>query len=105
MFTMEEMEELSMLVVGSVALDTVETPFARKEEALGGAASYFSTAASLYNQVNLVAVVWTDFLREKLDFRHSRSVNLAGIQVQEGMTVCRITLYPMDIKDRNTLIT
>ncbi|HYU71072.1 MAG TPA: sugar kinase, partial [Ktedonobacteraceae bacterium] len=77
---------MTILVVGSVALDTVETPFARIEEALGGAASYFSTAASLYNQVNLVAVVGSDFPREHLDFWCSRPVNLAGLQMQEGKT-------------------
>src|SRR5207253_11234651 len=105
MFTMEVMEELSMLVVGSVALDTVETPFARKEEALGGAASYFSTAASLYNQVNLVAVVGSDFPREHLDFWHSRPVNLAGLQVQEGKTFRWVARYHMDMNARDTLDT
>jgi len=102
---MEEMEELSMLVVGSVALDTVETPFARKEEALGGAASYFSTAASLYNQVNLVAVVGSDFPREHLDFWRSRPVNLAGLQVQEGKTFRWVARYHMDMNARDTLDT
>src|SRR2546421_12797429 len=105
MFTMEEMEELSMLVVGSVALDTVETPFARKEEALGGAASYFSTAASLYNQVNLVAVVGSDFPREHLDFWRSRPVILAGLQVQEGKTFRWVARYHMDMNARDTLDT
>ena len=102
---MEEMEELSMLVVGSVALDTVETPFARKEESLGGAASYFSTAASLYNQVNLVAVVGSDFPREHLDFWRSRPVNLAGLQVQEGKTFRWMARYHMDMNARDTLDT
>src|SRR5438034_1296562 len=105
MFIMEEMEELSMLVVGSVALDTVETPFARKEEALGGAASYFSTAASLYNQVNLVAVVGSDFPREHLDFWRNRPVNLAGLQVQEGKTFRWVARYHMDMNARETLDT
>src|SRR5438094_1037582 len=105
MFIMEEMEELSMLVVGSVALDTVETPFARKEEALGGAASYFSTAASLYNQVNLVAVVGSDFPREHLDFWRSRPVNLAGLQIQEGKTFRWTARYHMDMNARDTLDT
>src|SRR5207249_6389217 len=105
MFTMEEMEELSMLVVGSVALDTVETPFARKEEALGGAASYFSTAASLYNQVNLVAVVGSDFPREYLDFWHSRPINLAGLQICEGRTFRWTARYHMDMNARDTLDT
>src|SRR5438477_8055218 len=105
MFIMEEMEELSMLVVGSVALDTVETPFARVEEALGGAASYFSTAASLYNQVNLVAVVGSDCPREHLDVRCSRPVNLAGLQMQEGKTFRWTARYHMDMNTRDTLDT
>src|SRR5579871_1916953 len=97
--------DLSILVVGSVALDTVETPFARKEEALGGAASYFSTAASLYNQVNLVAVVGSDFPREHLDFWRSRPVNLAGLQIQEGQTFRWVARYHMDMNARDTLDT
>src|SRR5436853_2478828 len=105
MFIMEEMEELSMLVVGCVALDTVWTPFARVEEAVGGAASYFSTAASLYNQVNLVAVVGSDFPREHLDFWRSRPVNLAGLQIQEGKTFRWTARYHMDMNARDTLDT
>ncbi|MDQ6643520.1 MAG: PfkB family carbohydrate kinase [Chloroflexota bacterium] len=96
---------MSILVVGSVALDTVETPFARKEEALGGAASYFSTAASLYNQVNLVAVVGSDFPREHLDFWRSRPVNLAGLQVKDGKTFRWTARYHMDMNSRDTLDT
>src|SRR5436305_2348309 len=105
MFTMEEMEELSMLVVGSVALDTVETPFARKEEALGGAASYFTTAASLYNQVNLVAVVGSDFPREHLEFWRKRPVNLSGLQIVEGPTFRWTARYHIDMNARDTLDT
>ena len=48
---------MSLLVVGSVALDSVETPFGKKEEVLGGSATFFSTAASFFNPVQLVAVV------------------------------------------------
>jgi len=96
---------VSILVVGSVALVTVGTPFARVEEALGGAASYFSTAASLYNQVNLVAVVGSDFPREHLDFWCSRPVNLAGLQMQEGKTFRWTARYHMDMNARDTLDT
>src|SRR2546421_497834 len=77
---------LSILVVGSVALDDVETPYARVEGAMGGAASHFATAASLYNLVNLVAVVGSDFPREYLDFLKSRSIDLGGLQILEGKT-------------------
>src|SRR5438876_6386308 len=105
MFIMEEMEELSMLVVGSVALDTVETPFARKEEALGGAASFFSTAASLYDQVNLVAIVGSDFPREHLDFWRRRRIDLTGLQIEEGKTFHWSGRYYMDMNTRETLDT
>jgi sugar/nucleoside kinase (ribokinase family) len=96
---------VSILVVGSVALDSVETPFARREEVLGGAASYFSTAASLYNQVNLVAVVGSDFPRAYLDFWRSRPINLAGLQIQEGKTFRWIARYHLDMNARDTLDT
>lgn len=96
---------MSILVVGSVALDTVETPFARAEEVLGGAASYFTTAASLYNQVNLVAVVGSDFPGEHLDFWSSRTVNLEGLQIQPGNTFRWIARYHMDMNARDTLDT
>ena len=96
---------MSILVVGSVALDTVETPFARAEEILGGAASYFTTAASLYNQVNLVAVVGSDFPREHLEFWRKRPVNLSGLQMVEGPTFRWTGRYHMDMNARDTLDT
>ncbi len=96
---------MSILVVGSVALDTVETPFARAEETLGGAASYFTTAASLYSQVNLVAVVGSDFPREHLEFWRRRPVDLAGLQMCEGRTFRWIARYHMDMNARDTLDT
>src|SRR6266487_3949114 len=96
---------VSILVVGSVALDTVETPFARVEETLGGAASYFTTAASLYNQVNLVAIVGSDFPREHLDFWRRCPVNLEGLQIKEGRTFRWAARYHMDMNTRDTLDT
>jgi len=96
---------LSILVVGSVALDTVETPFKRVDEVLGGAASYFSTAASLYNQVNLVAVVGSDFPEEHLAFLRSRPINLDGLQIQEGHTFRWTGRYHLDMNSRDTLDT
>ncbi|MGH2480490.1 MAG: sugar kinase, partial [Ktedonobacteraceae bacterium] len=94
---------MSILVVGSVAFDTIETPFAKVEEVLGGAASFFSTAASLYSQVNLVAVVGSDFPQEYLDFWRSRKINLAGLQIQEGSTFRWVGRYHMDMNSRDTL--
>lgn len=96
---------MSILVVGSVALDTVETPFNRVEEVLGGAASFFSTAASLYNQVNLVAVVGSDFPQEFLDFWRDHAVNLDGLQIREGRTFRWTGRYHLDMNSRDTLDT
>jgi len=96
---------VSILVVGSVALDGVETPFAKVDRVLGGAASFFSTAASLYDQVNLVAVVGSDFPQQELAFFRSRRINLSGLQVVEGKTFYWSGRYHMDMNSRDTLDT
>ncbi|HTI13328.1 MAG TPA: PfkB family carbohydrate kinase [Dictyobacter sp.] len=96
---------MSILVVGSVALDTVETPFAKREGVLGGAASHFATAASLYDQVNLIGIVGSDFPQEYLDFWRNHNVDLAGLQVQEGKTFHWHGRYHMDMNSRDTLDT
>ncbi len=96
---------MSILVVGSVALDAVETPFASRENIVGGAASYFSTAASLYDQVNLVAIVGSDFPQEYLDFWRNRRVSLEGLQIREGKTFRWVGRYHLDMNARDTLDT
>ncbi len=96
---------MPILVVGSVALDTIETPFAKVEGVLGGAASYFTTAASLYDTVNLVAVVGSDFPHEQLDFWRHHNVNLDGLQIVEGKTFHWSGRYHMDMNSRDTLDT
>ena len=72
------------LIVGSIALDTVETPFGRVGEALGGAASYASCAASLFGAVRLIGVVGEDFPQEHLEALASRGVDTAHVQRVEG---------------------
>ncbi len=96
---------MPILVVGSVAFDSVETPFAKVDHVLGGAASFFSTAASLYDSVNLVAVVGTDFPQHYLDFFRSRPINLTGLQIEEGKTFYWSGRYHMDMNARDTLDT
>jgi sugar/nucleoside kinase (ribokinase family) len=96
---------VSILVVGSVALDTIETPFGGAREILGGAASFFTTAASLYNRVNLVAIVGSDFPQEHLDFWRGRPVDLSGLQIVEGRTFRWAARYHMDMNARETLDT
>ncbi len=77
---------MSILVVGTVALDSLETPLGKVSEVLGGSATYFSAAASLYTRVNLVAVVGTDFPMERIQFLIDRGVDIGGLQVVDGET-------------------
>ncbi len=77
---------MSILVVGTVALDSLETPLGKVSEVLGGSATYFSAVASLYTKVNLVAVVGTDFPMEKIQFLIDRGVDIRGLQVVDGKT-------------------
>lgn len=73
-----------LLIVGSVALDSVETPAGRVENALGGAATYGAVAASLFCPVHLVGVVGADFPAQHLEFLQGRGIDLAGLQIVEG---------------------
>jgi len=96
---------LSILVVGSVALDSIQTPFGRVKEALGGSATYFSLAASIYAPVNLLAVVGTDFPQEHIDFLKERGVDLKGLQIIEGKTFRWSGRYDYDLSTAETLDT
>lgn len=96
---------MSTLVVGSVALDTVETPFGRAEEALGGTAVYFSLAASLFTPVQMVGVVGEDFPAEGVNLLRSRSIDLSGLQTQSGETFRWVGEYDFDMNVAHTLDT
>ncbi len=96
---------MSILVVGSVALDSVETPFGKVNEALGGSATYFATAASLFAPVKLVAVVGQDFPQEHLDYLGRRSIDLDGLQVVQGRTFRWAGRYDYDLDVTHTLET
>ncbi len=96
---------MSVLVVGSVALDSIRTPFGEVEEILGGSATYFSVAASFFNDVNLVAVVGEDFPVEHVDFLNSRKVDLRGLKRVPGKTFRWKGYYEYDLNDAHTLDT
>jgi sugar/nucleoside kinase (ribokinase family) len=95
----------SLLVVGSVGLDTVETRVGKRSEVLGGAASYFSVAASFLAPVRLVAVVGTDFPSAHTELLESRSVDLAGLERVTGRTFRWSGVYAPDFSTRTTLET
>lgn len=96
---------LTVLVVGSVALDDIQTPAGCCTRTLGGACTYFAAAASLYTSVSMVAVVGADFPGEHIDFLKSRDVDLTGLQVVEGKTFFWAGRYGEDMGDAETLDT
>jgi len=96
---------MSILVVGSVALDSVETPFGQRERVLGGSATYFSTSASFFTDVNLVAVVGEDFPEEHTKFLASRDIDLTGLSRVPGETFHWKGRYGYDLNEAQTLET
>jgi len=96
---------MDILVIGSVAFDSVETPFGRGDDVLGGSATYFSTSASFFTGVQLVAVVGDDFPEEPKEFLSSRGVDLAGLQTQPGKTFRWKGRYGYDLNEAQTLET
>jgi sugar/nucleoside kinase (ribokinase family) len=96
---------MSLLIVGSVALDTVITPFGKNNEALGGSATYFALAASYFNQPRIVAVVGEDFPEEHVQVLRTRQVDLKGLEIGDGKTFRWTGKYGYDLNERDTLAT
>jgi sugar/nucleoside kinase (ribokinase family) len=96
---------MSLLVVGSVAFDAVETPHGKVDRMLGGAATYFSVAASFFTHVNLVGVVGEDFTpRDEAIFK-GRRIDIAGLERAQGKSFFWAGRYGADPNDRVTLTT
>lgn len=93
---------MSILVVGSVAFDTVETPAGKRERILGGSANYFSMSASFFSPVNLVGVVGEDFPWEHVDFLESRGIDTKGLKVLDGKTFHWVGSYEADMNEAIT---
>jgi sugar/nucleoside kinase (ribokinase family) len=96
---------MSILVVGSVAYDTVETPFGKAERVLGGSASFFSVAASFFVPVSLVAIVGEDFGDKQLAAFKDRPIDLAGLERAKGETFHWQGKYSYDLNARDTICT
>lgn len=96
---------MSVTVVGSIALDTVETPWGVNEEGLGGAATYFSLAAANYTDVHLVGVVGSDFPEEHVALLERKGIDLAGLERADGKTFRWVGRYHEDVNQRDTLDT
>ena len=97
---------MSLLVVGSVAYDSVQTPAGSRDRALGGSAIYFSLAASHLTDVSLVGVVGRDFDEAHIDLMKSRGVDVSGLERVDGLTFHWAGVYSSeDVNQRQTLAT
>ena len=94
-----------LVVVGSVALDTVKTPFGEATDILGGSATYFSTSASFFTSVALIAVVGDDFPQQHIAFLKSRGIDLTGLEQHPGATFRWKGEYTHQLNEAHTLDT
>jgi sugar/nucleoside kinase (ribokinase family) len=94
---------MSMLITGSIALDTVKTPVEEHADLLGGSASYGALAGSFFTDVHLVGIVGNDFPQQYLDLYRQHGVNLDGLQVATGQTFRWSGEYEWDLNKRRTL--
>jgi sugar/nucleoside kinase (ribokinase family) len=96
---------MSLVVVGSVAYDGVETPHGKVDRMLGGAATYIALAASYFTPVKIVAVVGDDFAQQDYDLLAGRNIDLTGLERVAGKTFFWAGVYSADMNDRTTLRT
>jgi len=96
---------MSLLVVGSMAFDSIKSPFGEVERVIGGSATYFSLAASYLTPVRLVSVVGKDFPKGTLDMLSARGVDLQGLKVAEGITFQWKGYYEFDLNIAHTVKT
>ncbi|HEV2965848.1 MAG TPA: hypothetical protein VGW97_02970, partial [Chthoniobacterales bacterium] len=93
---------MSVLILGSIALDTVKTPVEEHSDLLGGSASYAAAAASYFSPVKLVGIVGTDFPQSEFDFWKSRKIDIEGVQRVNGKTFRWSGEYSWDLNTRET---
>ena len=96
---------MSILCVGSVALDSIETPFGSADRVVGGSAVYFTSAATLFSPVQVVGVVGQDYPLPELDFLAARGADLSGIEQRPGESFFWAGRYHYDLNTRDTLET
>ena len=96
---------MSLLVVGSVAFDALESPYGKVDRALGGAATYFAVAASFFTHVNLVGIVGDDFTEVDAQIFQGRTIDIEGLERATGKTFFWAGRYSKDLNERVTLTT
>src|SRR5213594_4030374 len=96
---------MSLVVVGSVAYDGIQTPYGKVDRLLGGSATYIALAASFFAPVKIVAVVGDDFDSEDVRLLQEHSIDLEGLERAPGKTFYWAGVYSDDLNDRTTLTT
>ncbi len=98
---------MSLVVIGTVAFDAIETPFGKTDKIVGGAATYASIAASyFYNKTKIVAVVGDDFPQKDIEHFHHRGISTDGLQIKQGeKSFFWSGKYHNDLNSRDTLVT
>ncbi len=94
---------MSVLVVGSIALDDIKTPSAERKDILGGSASYAAVSASYFGPVRMVGIVGSDFPDDHVDYFKSRDIDLTGLEIADGKTFRWSGEYMDDMNTRETL--
>lgn len=97
--------QVSLVVVGSVALDTVITPFEKRSNVLGGSVSYACLAASFYGPVGMVGIVGSDFPRACVEVYRRAGIDISGLKVQKGKTFRWAGEYELNMNNRRTIST
>lgn len=96
---------MSLVIIGSMAFDTIETPYGRREKIVGGSATYAALAASFFTRPRLVSAVGRDFPRKILNLLRSRGIDLGGLKIKAGKTFHWQGVYDIDPNKRTTLKT
>ncbi|MFC1644095.1 PfkB family carbohydrate kinase [Candidatus Omnitrophota bacterium] len=96
---------MKLTVIGSVAMDSVETPFGKREDVLGGSATYASLSASFFTPVNLISVVGADFPKKYFTMFKKRNIDTAGLEQKKGKTFRWKARYHYDLSYAETLST
>ncbi|HUP57580.1 MAG TPA: PfkB family carbohydrate kinase [Bdellovibrionota bacterium] len=95
----------SILAVGSLAFDSIETPAGKAERVIGGSANYFSAAASFYAPVKVVGVVGSDFPKSHLEWLETKGIDVRGVEVADGKTFHWVGSYDKSLNEAKTLST
>ncbi len=102
---MADNKQVQLVVVGSIGIDTIETPFARRESILGGSASFACAASSFFAPVGMVGVVGTDFPEAHMNLYRKFEIDLEGLQTLEGQTFRWTGVYQKNMDERETICT